>query len=96
MKCPEILKKTLIQYCYERRGRSTHFSRSGTFIAITIGTSYFYHRWTKRIVEFCQKKADMILSLSTMTFTHEMVKNFLLEQINRAISILEHRKYHKG
>ena len=49
----------------------------------------------KGLADVVKQKANMILSLSTMTFTHEMVKMFLLEQIYRAISILEHRKYHK-
>ncbi len=40
-------------------------------------------------------KTNMILSLSSMTFTHEMAKAFLLEQIYRAISIIKNRKYHK-
>jgi 23S rRNA (pseudouridine1915-N3)-methyltransferase len=38
----------------------------------------------------------MTLSLSPMTFTHEMAKMFLLEQIYRAISIIKNRNYHKG
>ncbi len=40
-------------------------------------------------------KADNILSLSKMTFSHEMAQLFLLEQIYRGISINLNRKYHK-
>lgn len=42
-----------------------------------------------------KKKSNDIISLSKMTFTHEMAKMFLLEQIYRAISINKGRKYHK-
>ena len=42
-----------------------------------------------------KKRADEILSLSRMTFSHEMVQLFLLEQIYRGISINLNRKYHK-
>jgi 23S rRNA (pseudouridine1915-N3)-methyltransferase len=42
-----------------------------------------------------KEKADIIFSLSKMTFPHEMAQLFLLEQIYRGISINLNRKYHK-
>ena len=42
-----------------------------------------------------KEKVDITLSLSKMTFSHEMVQLFLLEQIYRGISINLNRKYHK-
>jgi 23S rRNA (pseudouridine1915-N3)-methyltransferase len=35
------------------------------------------------------------ISLSRMTFTHEMARLLLVEQIYRAVSIIKNRKYHR-
>jgi len=41
-----------------------------------------------------KKKANLMLSFSKMTFTHEMIRLFLAEQLYRAVSIIKGRKYH--
>jgi 23S rRNA (pseudouridine1915-N3)-methyltransferase len=41
------------------------------------------------------KRADLILSLSAMTLTHEMTRLLLLEQLYRACTIKAGEKYHK-
>ena len=42
-----------------------------------------------------KKECDKTISLSSMTFTHEMAKMILFEQIYRSITILQNKKYHK-
>jgi 23S rRNA (pseudouridine1915-N3)-methyltransferase len=40
-------------------------------------------------------RADLVLSLSPMTFTHEMTRLLILEQLYRACTIKAGEKYHK-
>jgi len=47
------------------------------------------------IPEELKNKADKILSLSRMTFPHEIARTLLLEQVYRAISINMNLPYHK-
>lgn len=42
-----------------------------------------------------KQKANSLISLSPMTFTHEMAKLFFIEQIYRAFEIHFNRNYHK-
>lgn len=41
------------------------------------------------------QQADLLLSFSRMTFTHDMIRMLLLEQLYRAYTIRAGEKYHK-
>jgi len=50
-----------------------------------------FHGWSDEI----RARADLILSLSPMTFTFQMSRLILVEQIYRAVTILKGLPYHK-
>jgi len=39
-------------------------------------------------------KADLVLSFSRFTFTHQMIRLLLLEQLYRSFTIIKNKKYH--
>ncbi len=45
--------------------------------------------------ERMRQRADLLFSLSKMTFTHDMIRIFLFEQLYRAYTIKNGEKYHK-
>ena len=47
------------------------------------------------LADSIQQSADVLLSLSPMTFTHEMARLLLIEQLYRACSIRAGSQYHK-
>ncbi len=66
---------------------STEMLHSGRDWCLVIGGPY-------GIDEEVRKRADLILSLSKMTFTHQMARVFLLEQLYRSCTIIKNEPYH--
>lgn len=60
---------------------------SGKNLALIVGGAYGF---SQRLYD----KSDEMLSLSKMTFSHEMVRLFITEQIYRACTILKGESYH--
>lgn len=46
------------------------------------------------LAENVRRKATVLCAFSRMTFTHQMVRLFLLEQIYRGVSIIKGKEYH--
>lgn len=65
-----------------------HLGKINKTITFLIGGHHGLH-------EQVMKEADECIALSRMTFTHEMARLILLEQVYRSVSILNNRSYHR-
>jgi 23S rRNA (pseudouridine1915-N3)-methyltransferase len=63
------------------------FTNGGGDLVFLIGGAFGFH-------ESIRKKAAEHLSLSRLTFTHQMVRVIFLEQFYRAMTILKNEPYH--
>jgi 23S rRNA (pseudouridine1915-N3)-methyltransferase len=82
-------------YALDERGRlftSVEFARKLSGIS---GKVVFIIGGPDGLSEKAKNCATMLISLSPMTFTHEIARLLLMEQLYRAISIIKGRKYHK-
>ena len=46
------------------------------------------------VAESIKQKADLTVSLSRMTFTHQFIRLLFAEQLYRAMTILKNEPYH--
>lgn len=65
----------------------THMLNGTPEISFLIGGAY-------GLSDPVRQRADMTLSLSAMTMTHQMARLLLLEQVYRAMTILRNEPYH--
>ncbi len=83
----------------ERKGRQMGSEKLAAFfhrkMLHSIGTITFVIGGPSGLSDDFLQQSDMLLSLSKMTFPHEMTRVILLEQIYRAFTILRGEKYHK-
>jgi len=66
---------------------SQRFSSGIKSLVFIVGGAY-------GVSEPIKKKSNVILSLSQMTFSHQMVRLFFLEQLYRGLTILNNESYH--
>lgn len=62
-------------------------NQSVKHLVFIIGGPYGFDEWA-------YNRADFALSLSKMTFSHQMIRLFFVEQLYRAFTIIKGEKYH--
>jgi 23S rRNA (pseudouridine1915-N3)-methyltransferase len=73
---------------------SVSFAKKVGSLAETGGRVVFVAGGPFGISDRLRERADTLLSLSKMTFTHEMARLVLLEQVYRAFTIIKGKTYH--
>ena len=79
--------KTLDSQGFSKFIESTFVNRSGEIVFLIAGAL----GWDKEIIN----RADYKLSLSPLTFPHHVARFILVEQIYRAVTIMNNHPYHK-
>lgn len=69
--------------------------KMGSLINDGVGNYCFVIGGSLGVSDNLRKKADFLLSFSKLTFTHQMIRMILLEQIYRAFKINNNETYHK-
>jgi 23S rRNA (pseudouridine1915-N3)-methyltransferase len=94
----EKIQQTDVVFLLDERGKQyesvafanflqEQFNRGGKNIFFLIGGPYGFS-------EAIYKRANGQISLSKMTFSHQMIRLFFIEQIYRAMTILKGEPYH--
>lgn len=61
--------------------------RSVKHVVFMIGGAFGVH-------ELIRQRSNLVLSFSKMTFSHQMIRLFFVEQLYRAFTIIKNEKYH--
>ena len=93
------LDKDNFNIILDGRGKELSSLEFATFISQTISRQNkdiaFFIGGADGFDEEFLKKGNFVLSLSKLTFPHELARLILLEQIYRAFTIINNEKYHK-
>mgnify|MGYP001256312184 CR=1 FL=1 len=74
---------------------SREFSKEMTLWLERYSYLYFIIGGPNGLSEFVKNKADKIISLSNLTFPHQLAKVILSEQLYRSICIMNNHPYHR-
>lgn len=89
-----FLKDKKNYICLDPKGKSFTSENFSNLLQKNVKTTFVIGGKNK-IPDFIKKRAFLVLSLSSLTFTHKMTRVILIEQIYRHLEILKGSKYHE-
>lgn len=93
LKIMERNNKSLI-IALDERGKEFTSQKFAEFLKAEKGEIIFLIAGALGFTEKIKNSANINISLSQLTFPHEMARMIVMEQIYRAITILKNKKYH--
>ncbi len=94
----EVIKSDSYTFCLDLKGRemtSEEFSQKIEDISVNFNSTItFIIGGTLGMTQELLQKANETICFSKMTFPHQLIRVFLLEQIFRAFKIAKHETYH--
>ncbi len=82
-------------FALSEEGRTYGSRQFASRLQVITGKIIFIIGGPEGLSDRVKKGANEVLSLSSFTFTHEMARMLLIEQLYRTCSILHNRSYHK-
>ena len=98
-KAISLIKSNSIVVALDELGKtykSVDFSKKMKFWLENSSNIYFFVGGPDGLSEEVLNRADYVFSLSNLTFPHALAKTILIEQIYRAICIMNNHPYHRS
>ena len=98
-KAISLIKPNSIVVALDELGKtynSVEFSKKMKFWLENSSNIYFFVGGPDGLSEEVLNRADYVFSLSNLTFPHALAKTILIEQIYRAICIMNNHPYHRS
>ena len=94
----KFIKKGSFAICLDERGKNFSTKEFASFLSGKLNSSLsemvFLVGGPFGISEEVKKQSNLLMSLSKMTFPHELSKVILLEQVYRVLTIIRGQRYH--
>ena len=94
-----LIKPNSILVALDEQGehfKTVEFSKKLNLLIENTSQIYFIIGGPDGLSDDVKKRADYVISLSNLTFPHQLAKVILIEQIYRSICIMNNHPYHRS